>query len=944
MIKNPDFMKDWKPGDPMINEWDYWQDPNYVPDDPEKEALVLKLATMITDRYIKKFSKQINNCDPEYWALDRILTKRQVKFLLSFKKVRTPYFPEQLAEMNHMSVKNTKKLLKYLCWIGLVEMTRDEKPPYDKMYNVPIFVPGSAEFMMMNDRLTNKHPELATFFNLMTQLPLAGITQMVPPGGAGIGMHVIPVEKAISMENKSVPVEHISHWLKKYDKYSIGQCTCRKQQTMRKEGTGDIRGEFCMGVGDMAEYCVDKGMGRYITYEEALEVLERAERHGFVHQITNIDGEDKIVAICNCAPGVCNALRTSQLYNTPNMSASAYRAHVDMEACVACGKCVEVCPVGAAKLGQKLCTKTGRMTYPMTELPDRKEWGPEHWNYNYRDDAKINCYSTGTAPCKTACPAHLAIQGYIRMAKEGRYMDALKLIKQDNPFPAVCGAICNRRCEDACTRGTIDAPVSIDEIKKFIASLELKEENRYVPLCENPEGKFYPQKIAVIGAGPAGLSAAYYLRMNGYPVTVFEKEARPGGMLMNGVPNFRLDKEVIDAEIDIIRKMGVEFKCGVEVGKDITIADLRAEGYKAFYLAIGAQGGRLTGVPGEEHPDVITGVDFMRKVTQDPSYKLTGRTVVVGGGNVAIDVARTALRAGSEKVMMVCLEKEHEMPAAPDEVAEAKEEGIEVYNGWGPKEIEIKRGKITGVEFKCCVSVFDDEGRFNPSYDEADLEMLACDNVIMSIGQSIVWGDLLAGTKVKLNRNGTVKADPVTYQTDDPDIFVGGDVYSGPKFVIDAIAAGREGMVSINRFVHPGNSLTLARDRRQFIALDKENILVGDYDSSKRALPGKKAGVAAETFEDLRLCLTEEQVKQEANRCLSCGATTVDTNRCVGCGLCTTRCEFDAIHLFRDVPEASRMVRSEDKLKAIGPYVARRAADIAVRKVRSMDPDSSYNR
>ena len=376
MIKNPDFMKDWKPGDPMINEWDYWQDPDYVPDDPEKEALVLKLASMITDRYIKKFSKQINNCDPEYWALDRILTKRQVKFLLSFKKVRTPYFPEQLAEMNHMSLKNTKKLLKYLCWIGLVEMTRDEKPPHDKMYNVPIFVPGSAEFMMMNDRLTNKHPELATFFNLMTQLPLAGITQMVPPGRRRHRHARHPGGKGHQrMENKSVSVEHISHWLSKYDKYSVGQCTCRKQQTMRGEGSGEIEGEYCMGVGDMAEYCVDKGMGRYITYEEALEILERAERHGFVHQITNIDGEDKIVAICNCAPGVCNALRTSQLYNTPNMSASAYRAHVEKEKCVACGKCVEVCPVGAAKLGQKLCTKTGRDDVSDDGAPGQKGMG-----------------------------------------------------------------------------------------------------------------------------------------------------------------------------------------------------------------------------------------------------------------------------------------------------------------------------------------------------------------------------------------------------------------------------------------------------------------------------------------------------------------------------------------------------------------------------------------
>ena len=264
-------------------------------------------------------------------------------------------------------------MVDHLVWVGLIEMTR-ENPDHHKQYNVPIFVPGSAEFMMMNDELTAQHPNLATFFNLMTQMPLEGVTPMIPPGGAGVGMHVIPVEKAIGEESQSVSVEHISHWLNKYDKYSVGQCTCRKQQTMRGEGSGEINGEFCMGVGDMAEYCVDRGMGRYITYDEVLEILERAERHGFVHQITNIDGEDKIVAICNCAPGVCNALRTSQLYNTPNMSRSAYRAHVEHEKCVACGKCVEVCPVGAAKLGQKLCTKHGKIEYPLTLLPDETKW------------------------------------------------------------------------------------------------------------------------------------------------------------------------------------------------------------------------------------------------------------------------------------------------------------------------------------------------------------------------------------------------------------------------------------------------------------------------------------------------------------------------------------------------------------------------------------------
>ncbi|MBQ6582573.1 MAG: 4Fe-4S binding protein, partial [Mogibacterium sp.] len=466
-------MEEWKIGDPMINENDFWPDPDYVPEDPEKAKLILKLATLITDRYVKKFTHKLNYGDPEYWMLDEILTKEQARFCLNFKKLRTPYSIPELAEMNKMSIEDTTKMVEDLRWIGIIEQNRSKDEDHHKQYELPIFVPGSAEFMMMQDKLVEEHPKLATFFNLMTQLPLGGITQMIPEGGAGVGMHVIPIEKAIEAENQSVPVEHISKWLDKYDKYGVGICTCRRQQTMRGEGSGQIEGEFCMAMGDLAEYMDDRGIGRYITREEAMEILERAERHGYVHQITNIDGENKIVAICNCAAGVCNALRTSQLYNTPNLSASAYRAEVEKEKCVACGKCVEVCPVGAAKLGQKLCTKDGPVKYPKSELPDRKSWPATKLNYNYREDAKINCYETGTSPCKTACPAHLAIQGYVQMAKEGRYEDALRLIKQDNPFPAVCGDICNRRCEDACTRGTIDQPSALDEIKKFIARRDL---------------------------------------------------------------------------------------------------------------------------------------------------------------------------------------------------------------------------------------------------------------------------------------------------------------------------------------------------------------------------------------------------------------------------------------------------------------------------------------
>ena len=918
-------MKDQK--NRMVNERDFRQAPDYKPSDPEKAKLILKLGTMITDRYLVKYTRTMGYDDPEYWALDAVLTKEEAQFLLNFKKTRVPYDIPALAKMNRMTEEETEKMVKHLCWVGVLEMTR-EGPEKTKHYSVPIFVPGSAEFMMMNDELTAQHPELATFFNLMTQMPLEGVTPMIPLGGAGVGMHVIPVERAIEHENQSVSVEHISHWLRKYDKYSVGQCTCRKQQTMRGEGSGQINGEFCMGMGDMAEYQVEKGMGRYITYEEALEILERAERHGFVHQITNIDGEDKIVAICNCAAGVCNALRTSQLYNTPNMSRSAYRAHVESEKCVACGKCVEVCPVGAAKLGQKLCTKQGPIEYPVTELPDAKKWTADNWNPNYRNDAKINCYDTGTAPCKAACPAHIAVQGYLKMAREGRYMEALKLIKQDNPLPAVCGAVCNRRCEDACTRGTIDQPIAIDEVKKFVAALELREEHRFLPICEKDDGGMWgpDYRMAIIGAGPAGLSCAYYLRTRGYDVTVFEKDPQPGGMLQYGIPSFRLEKDVLAAEIDVLRQIGVEFRCGVEVGKDVTIAELKEQGYKAFYLAIGLQGGRKAGVPGEDAEGVESGIAFLNRVNKDHSIRLPGDVVVVGGGNVAVDVARTAARTTSGKVTMLCLESETEMPAARDEVEEAKEEGIEVLNGWGPKEVLVEDGKVTGIVFKRCTSVYDAEHRFSPAYDEDETITLACSTVLQAIGQSAVWGDLLKGTKVELNRNGTVVHDPVTFETGEPGIFVGGDIGHGARFAIDAIADGKKGCESMHRYVHPGQSQTIARDLREFVELDKSNILIdpAGFDSAKRQVPGRKPGDPRGTFGDVRLTFTEEQIKAEASRCLSCGATVVDLNRCIGCGLCTTRCEFDAIHLSRDLPDASRMIRCEDKLPVVAKYAAQR--------------------
>ena len=692
----------------------------------EQRDLIIQLGQKITDRIGHKVTVD----DPEYWGLAGIVTDEMAEVALKMK-IRKPVTFEQLMSMTGKKREELEPILERLCIVGIVEYNW-ENPRREKQYVLPPFVPGSAEFSNMNEKQLEEHPELGQFFNQMTRLPLEKVTPMVPPGGAGIGMHVIPVEKAISMENKTAAVEHISHWLKKYDgKYAASPCSCRMSRKTYDEGCADDPRDWCIAVGDMADYVVEtqKG-GRYITYDEVMDILQKAEDNGFVHQITNIDGQNKIFAICNCNVNVCYALRTSQLFNTPNMSRSAYVARVTTEDCVACGKCVEYCPAGAVKLGQKLCTKDGPVQYPKQELPDATSWGPEKWDEDYRDKNRINCYDTGTAPCKTACPAHIAVQGYLKKAAQGKYTEALALIKKDNPFPAICGHICNRRCEDACTRGTVDQAVAIDEVKKFVAEQDLNAETRYIPKIVPPTtGRLFDEKIAIIGAGPAGLSCAYYLAEKGYKPTVFEKNERPGGMMVYGIPSFKLEKDVVDAEIDVIRELGVEIRCGVEVGKDVTLDELRAQGYKAFYVAIGCQGGRKANIPGEDADGVMTAVDFLRTVGRDETYKVEGRTVVVGGGNVAIDVARTSGRCGASEVSMYCLESREIMPASGEEIAEAEEEGVRIQCGWGPKEILTEDGKVTGIVFKKCVSVFDAEGKFAPAYDESETVMIPCERV-----------------------------------------------------------------------------------------------------------------------------------------------------------------------------------------------------------------------
>ncbi len=882
---------------------------------------VLDLANHIGRK--KPNSKSAYNYkDPEYMILEPVVTDEmaEVGLCLEFRK---PKSAKEVAPLCSQSLEDTEKHLWELAVAGACFVNKIDG---EDKYWLDTWVPGVMEMMVNNKENVKKYPQIAEAFEAYGRVR-GPKTAGAFPVGKGL-MRVIPIETAIDGETRRASYEEVSKYLNENEIFSVSDCSCRTAREVMGEGCGHLKEDMCIQLGHAAEYYIRTGRGKQITKEEAFEIIKRAEENGLMHQIPNLDGFGKTHAICNCCGCSCLSLRTAGMFLNNDMVRSNYVSHIDKEKCVACGECVQVCPVNALKLGQKICAKTPIKENKRIDFPSNTEWGPDKWNPDYRINRE-NVVDTGTSPCKTQCPAHISIQGYIKLASQGKYKEALELIKNENPFPAVCGRICPRKCESVCTRGDIDDPVAIDDIKKFIAEQDLNKENRYIPKVKHNYGK----KIAVIGAGPSGLSCAYYLAIDGYKVTVFEKQQALGGMLTLGIPSYRLEKNVVNAEIDILKELGVEFKTGIEVGEDISLKELRQQGYKAFYLAIGAQSGRKLGIEGEEGEGVITGVDFLRDVNLGREVKLEGNVVVIGGGNVAIDVARTATRVGASKVDMFCLESREEMPALDEEIDEAMSEDIVINNSWGPKRIVTENGRVVAIEFKKCTSVFDENKRFNPKYDENNTITVKADHILLSIGQGIEWGNLLEGSKIELNPNKTIKADSFTLQTAESDVFAGGDAMTGPKFAIDAIALGKEAAISIHRFVQPGQSLVLGRDRRAYHALDKENLILEGYDNAPRQRTTHVDGAKAKTsFNDLRETLTEEQVKKETERCLSCGATTVDEYTCIGCGACTTRCKFDAISLIRKYDEEN--VSFEDLKPIIVKNMIKRKGRMVVHKVK----------
>ncbi len=879
-------------------------------------ALANKINAGLTGGIIK-----VKPTDPEYRILEPVTTDEMAAVAL-YLEVRKPKSVEEVAKKCGKSPAEVEKIFRKMAIDGSIKF---EPVDGKDMYFLELYVPGVMEYMVANKENVAKYPVIAECFEEYTR-KLGPILAGNLPLGTGV-MRVVPIESAIDGETRSATYEEISYMLDKHSVYSVADCACRTSMHVIGEGCGHTIEDMCIQLGPAAEFYIKTGRGREITKEEAIEICERAEREGLVHSIPNLSGPGNALAICNCCGCSCFGLRNTTMYKNPDFSRSNYTSVVDKDKCVGCGECVENCQVNALTLGEKLCGDSKSYVKITTDTPRNSKWGPDKWDLDYRTKTFVE--DSGTSPCKSECPAHIGIQGYIKLASQGKYREALELIKLENPFPAVCGRICPRKCESACTRGDVDEPLAIDEIKKFIADQDLNSEHRFVP-HKNPER---PQKVAIIGAGPAGLSCAYYLAKDGYQVTVFEKQLVLGGMLTLGIPSFRLEKEVIHSEIDVLRELGVTFKTGVEIGKDMTLEALRKQGFKAFYLAIGAQAGRGLRLENEEHSDVMTGVDFLRQVNLGQAPQFSGKTIVIGGGNVAIDVARTATRIGSNETSLFCLESRSEMPALEEEIEEALEENIHIENGWGPTRIVVENGQLVGVEFKKCLSVMNKEGKFSPSFDDNQTQIVKADKVLLSVGQGMDWGQLLEASSMKLNPNQTLKVNPITFQTDEKDVFAGGDAVTGPKFAIDAIALGKQGAISIHRFVNEDN-LDLNR-RREYHSFDKKTLNLDGYDRIPRQRPlHVHVAEAKDQFKDTRQTFTEEQMKKETERCLGCGATIVDEFQCVGCGVCTTKCKFGAISLERRY-DASGLDFADMKVNVV-KHAIKRQGKIAAHSIKKV--------
>ena len=491
-----------------------------------------------------------------------------------------------------------------------------------------------------------------------------------------------------------------------------------------------------------------------------------------------------------------------------------------------------------------------------------------------------------TSPCKVECPAHIDVQGYVNLAAKGEFEEALQLIKLTSPFPSICGRVCHHPCESGCNRDQIDEPVGIHSVERFLADLDLKADKRYMPEMKSRK----KEKVAIVGSGPAGLTCAYYLAQEGYQVTVFEKAPVLGGMLTLGIPSYRLPRKTVEAEIQLIRDMGVKMKTGVEVGKDKTVGQLREDGFNAFFIGIGAQESIRLGIEGEHLDGVYSGLEYLRQLNLGKPVRLGKKVAVIGGGNAAMDAVRSARRLGSGKAFIIYRRSMEEMPSRPEEIRECREEKIPIKILTQPVRFIGKNGHVNAIEcIKMRLTDPDESGRRKPEPIPGSEFRMKVDAVITALGQESDWCCLTQECACRLTEWGTMYVDPLTLQSEDPDIFAGGDAVRGPQSVVEAIADGRQAAISINRYLS-GQNLRLGRDTTLKAITEPQK---GKYDPARRAqIPSLEPQKRVKNFSEVQKGFIKKVAVQEAKRCISCGTC------------CVQACPYDVMQFNQDVTKA----------------------------------------
>ena len=523
---------------------------------------------------------------------------------------------------------------------------------------------------------------------------------------------------------------------------------------------------------------------------------------------------------------------------------------IDPDLCNGCRLCIDTCPMDVFRLD--------------TLVKDKEEF----------------------PSCRLACPAGVDIRSYIYLLREGMVEEAINVLRETMPLPAVTGRICPHPCESECARKEVDEAVNINSLERFVADYWIEEKAK-------PTRKIYAAKTAIIGSGPAGLACAYFLTRMGYPVTVFEAMPVLGGMLRLGIPEFRLPKDVLDTQIKYIRDMGVEFKTGVTIGKDMTLGELN-EDYQALFFATGNQLSKKLALEGVELEGVFLGLDFLRDLNLKGKATIKDRVAIIGGGNVAVDVSLAARRLGAKHVHLVCLESAEEVPAYEDGITQAKDEGITISSSWGPTKILGNGRTVTGIELVRCVSVFDETGKFNPSYDEKESKTIEADMLVLSVGQTPDLSLIPKG--IRITEGNTIQVDPITLETSMPGIFAGGDVVSGGVTVVEAVAAGKRATVSIDRYLK-GEDLKTGRylKPKRVMRPPRERI----EEMTRQQMPVLPLSQRAGNFKEVKTGFDLDTVYIEAQRCMTCGSRAVITypDDCMLCLFCERDCPVNAIYV-----------------------------------------------